>query len=172
MLQRTQRALAQRPGVSRFQQVALNQGCIEEIISEFLKQRGELKVERNVEPTSLHLDHAITDNQDGWPITLGVRHGNLDKAQANSIRGLFGENQAQGNLKDRSEISQGPPAEGETEIIKARYLIGCDGAHSWTRNEIGISMVGESTDQVWGVMDIIPLTDFRRSYTAADWQYC
>lgn len=160
-LQRTQRAVAQRPGVSRFQQVALNQGCIEEIITKFLQQNGNLKVERNMEPTSLHLEHAIIDDPDAWPITLGVRHGKLDKAGADSIRGLVAGDHAQENLKDQSQASHCPsPADDGNETIKAKYLIGCDGAHSWTRNEMGLSLIGESTDQVWGVMDIVPLTNF------------
>lgn len=157
--------------MSRFQQVAFNQGGIEEIITEFLRQNGDLKVERNVEPTSLHLDRAIIDSPDAWPITLGIHHGIPDKAGADSIRKLVDGGPAPRHLKNHSQTSHGlSPAEGENEIIKAKYLIGCDGAHSWTRNEIGLSLVGESTDQVWGVMDIIPLTDFRgsRTRTATD----
>lgn len=160
-LQRTQRAVAQRPGVSRFQQVAFNQGGIEEIITEFLRRNGDLKVERNVEPTSLHLDRAVIDNPDAWPITLTIHHGIPDQAGAGSTRRLVDGRPAQRHLKTHSQTSPGlSSTEAENEIIKAKYLIGCDGAHSWTRNEIGLSLVGESTDQVWGVMDIIPLTDF------------
>ena len=47
------------------------------------------------------------------------------------------------------------------ETIKAKYLIGCDGAHSWTRRQLGFKMEGEQTDFVWGVIDMIPITDFR-----------
>ena len=44
--------------------------------------------------------------------------------------------------------------------MKARYLIGCDGAHSWTRRQLGIKMLGDQTNFVWGVLDMIPLTNF------------
>jgi phenol 2-monooxygenase len=37
---------------------------------------------------------------------------------------------------------------------------GCDGAHSIVRKALGFRMVGDSTDAVWGVMDIYPRTDF------------
>lgn len=33
----------------------------------------------------------------------------------------------------------------ETETIKAKYVIGCDGGHSWVRRTLGIEMVGEQT---------------------------
>lgn len=37
---------------------------------------------------------------------------------------------------------------------------GCDGAHSVTRKSLHINMVGNSTDAVWGVMDVYPRTNF------------
>lgn len=46
------------------------------------------------------------------------------------------------------------------QAVNAQYMIGCDGAHSWTRSRLGIEMLGEQTDFVWGVIDIIPITDF------------
>ncbi|CAE6464650.1 hypothetical protein ACGC1H_006039 [Rhizoctonia solani] len=49
---------------------------------------------------------------------------------------------------------------GETETVQAKYLLGCDGAHSWTRGQSGIEMVGENSDQVWGVIDAYIGTDF------------
>lgn len=36
----------------------------------------------------------------------------------------------------------------------------CDGAHSIVRRSLGYKMVGDSSDAVWGVMDMIPRTDF------------
>ena len=35
-----------------------------------------------------------------------------------------------------------------------------DGAHSWVRNQLGFRLEGESTDYIWGVLDIVPITDF------------
>ncbi|KAF9777961.1 hypothetical protein IL306_004291 [Fusarium sp. DS 682] len=43
---------------------------------------------------------------------------------------------------------------------KAKYAIGCDGAHSTVRKSLGFNMVGDSSDSVWGVMDVFPITDF------------
>ena len=36
----------------------------------------------------------------------------------------------------------------------------CDGAHSKVRESLEIEMVGDNTEMVWGVMDVIPQTDF------------
>ena len=37
---------------------------------------------------------------------------------------------------------------------------GCDGAHSVVRKQLGYKMIGDSSDAVWGVMDIFPRTNF------------
>lgn len=49
---------------------------------------------------------------------------------------------------------------GKQEIVHARYVVGCDGAHSWVRKTLGITMDGEQTDYIWGVVDIVADTDF------------
>ncbi|RAL17099.1 putative phenol 2-monooxygenase [Aspergillus homomorphus CBS 101889] len=36
----------------------------------------------------------------------------------------------------------------------------CDGAHSWTREQLNIPFEGSTTDHVWGVIDIVPITDY------------
>ncbi|KAM0414647.1 hypothetical protein ACHAPT_013506 [Fusarium lateritium] len=43
---------------------------------------------------------------------------------------------------------------------RAKYAIGCDGAHSTVRKSLGFTMVGDSSDSVWGVMDVFAVTDF------------
>jgi phenol 2-monooxygenase len=49
---------------------------------------------------------------------------------------------------------------GETSTIRARYLVGCEGARSATRAAIGRELVGDVTDESWGVMDVLAVTDF------------
>ncbi|CAG7933358.1 unnamed protein product [Penicillium olsonii] len=45
--------------------------------------------------------------------------------------------------------------------INAKYLVGCDGAHSWVREQLALRVEGDRTDEHWGVIDVIPVTDFR-----------
>ncbi|MDQ6880546.1 MAG: FAD-binding monooxygenase [Pseudomonadota bacterium] len=49
---------------------------------------------------------------------------------------------------------------GQRETVKARYVIGCDGARSAVRKSIGRQLVGDSANQAWGVMDLLAVTDF------------
>jgi phenol 2-monooxygenase len=50
--------------------------------------------------------------------------------------------------------------EGEVEIVKARYVVGCDGARSMVRKSIGRELRGDSANHAWGVMDVLAVTDF------------
>ena len=49
---------------------------------------------------------------------------------------------------------------GEVETVRARYVVGCDGARSAVRKAIGRQLVGDSANQAWGVMDVLAVTDF------------
>jgi phenol 2-monooxygenase len=53
-----------------------------------------------------------------------------------------------------------PGHEGEVETIRARYLVGTDGARSAVRQSIGRALAGDSANQAWGVMDVLAVTDF------------
>ena len=49
---------------------------------------------------------------------------------------------------------------GEVETVRARYVVGCDGARSVVRQSIGRELVGDAAQQAWGVMDVLAVTDF------------
>ncbi len=48
----------------------------------------------------------------------------------------------------------------DTETIRAKYVVGCDGAHSKVRSELGLVLEGTSARQLWGVMDVLCNTSF------------
>lgn len=54
----------------------------------------------------------------------------------------------------------GPEQVGETRTIRARYVVGCDGARSDVRKAIGRELKGDSANHAWGVMDVLCNTDF------------
>src|SRR3954453_22040311 len=53
-----------------------------------------------------------------------------------------------------------PGHEGEIETVRARYVVGCDGARSTVRKSIGRELRGDSANHAWGVMDVLAVTDF------------
>jgi len=53
-----------------------------------------------------------------------------------------------------------PHHPGEIETVKARYVVGCDGARSAVRKSLGWELHGDFANQAWGVMDVLAVTDF------------
>lgn len=49
---------------------------------------------------------------------------------------------------------------GETETIRAKFLVGSDGASSKIRKQLEIPFDGVSTDIYWGIIDCVFDTDF------------
>jgi phenol 2-monooxygenase (NADPH) len=55
---------------------------------------------------------------------------------------------------------KGLEATGEASTIRAKYVVGCEGSRSRTRTAIGRDLAGDATDESWGVMDVLAVTDF------------
>jgi phenol 2-monooxygenase len=49
---------------------------------------------------------------------------------------------------------------GGTSTVRARYVVGCEGSRSRTRTAIGRELAGDATNESWGVMDVLAVTDF------------
>jgi phenol 2-monooxygenase len=150
-------------GLSRYTQVVLHQGRIERFILDSIHEHSDIRVERGVLPEKLELDELRAKDDDAYPITVTLRHLSEEEATpaqnlSNLADGLFRSNLAKDDNDDLVQKSQGRA--GTSEVVKAKYVIGCDGAHSWTRRQIGFSMEGEQTDFIWGVLDVIPITNF------------
>jgi len=50
--------------------------------------------------------------------------------------------------------------EGETRVVRAKYVVGGDGARSRVRDAIGLTLDGDQANHAWGVMDVLAVTDF------------
>jgi phenol 2-monooxygenase len=53
-----------------------------------------------------------------------------------------------------------PDHNGQIENVRARYVVGCDGARSAVRQSLGLPLKGDSANQAWGVMDVLAVTNF------------
>ncbi|MFC3300618.1 3-hydroxybenzoate 4-monooxygenase [Arthrobacter agilis] len=50
--------------------------------------------------------------------------------------------------------------EGATRRVRAKYVVGADGARSKVRAAIGCTLSGDRANHAWGVMDALAVTDF------------
>jgi phenol 2-monooxygenase (NADPH) len=57
------------------------------------------------------------------------------------------------HMKERQET-------GDASTIRAKYVVGCDGSRSDIRTAIGRELAGDATNESWGVMDVLAITDF------------
>ncbi|KAG0700774.1 FAD binding domain-containing protein [Suillus ampliporus] len=112
-------------------ELALHQGAIESIFLDSMKSLG-VEVERSTIPTSIELSKDENELTDPTSHPVRVALQKLD-------------------------TSEDQPQE---EIVHAKYVLGADGAHSWVRKRFDISMDGEQSDFIWGVLDMVPDTDF------------
>ncbi|KAJ5130883.1 uncharacterized protein N7515_006922 [Penicillium bovifimosum] len=175
-LQRSDRIPDTIPGISRFQQVVLHQGRIEQFFLDSIKAHSDIRVERGVLPTSFEFNEAKAADFEDYPISVMLRtlseedatpqqrqqHQKLADGQQKVVDdGLFRSNLVADDTDDLIRAAEASSRNAnEVELVKAKFMVGCDGAHSWVRRQAGFSLEGDSTDYIWGVLDIIPITDF------------
>ncbi|KAG8900286.1 hypothetical protein FRB99_006141 [Tulasnella sp. 403] len=149
-IERTGRAADVTAPTARYPfEVTLHQGAIERIFLDRLAEHG-IEVDRPMQPTSLELsqDEAELNDPQAYPVKVVLKH--LNEAHAISL------------TKQENQTPNGTPTDGveDTEVVRAKYVLGADGAHSWVRKTLGFTMDGEQTDYIWGVVDSVPETDF------------
>lgn len=150
----------------------MHQGRIERFFLDNIKKYSNdtIKVERGVRPEALEIDESKVNDHAAYPITIKLRHlteeESTPKQQLSASKapdGLFRSNLTHEDEENDLIHNDQSRWAGSDEIVQAKYVIGCDGARSWTRSVLGFELEGEATDFIWGVMDIIPITDFRAS---------
>ncbi|EGO21398.1 hypothetical protein SERLADRAFT_351441 [Serpula lacrymans var. lacrymans S7.9] len=128
---------------SRFPfEATLSQAQIEGLLRSVMDEHG-VHVEQPKIPISLTVSDDETELQstDSHPVRVVLKRLIPDKED---------------HLSATSQASK----DDTIEVVKAKYVVGADGAHSWVRKTLGIDMIGESTNYVWGAVDFVPETDF------------
>lgn len=167
MIRRTDRIPDTLPGISRYHQCVLHQGHIERHFLDSIREVSDCKiaVERPLIPEKLEIDESTAEDEDAYPVTIQLRY----MREEESVPLQFGHKEANGlfrsNLQTQEEedshyaLPEGAEAD-MLETVHAKYVIGCDGGHSWVRRTLGFQMIGEQTDYIWGVLDAVPASNF------------
>lgn len=160
--------------ISRFQQVTLHQGkpsslqyetatdmisgWVERYFLDSIKKDSDIRVERGVLPQSIKFDETRVEDPDAYPIEVVLQHLTEEEAnpeQSSATKGaavsdgLFRSNMAADDTEEVLARAAASGKAGTREIVRAKYMLGCDGAHSWTRNQLGYKLEGEQTDYIW-----------------------
>jgi phenol 2-monooxygenase (NADPH) len=125
-------------GLSEFPHVILNQARVHDFLLDVMRHA----------PTRLEPDYSrrILDLTIASPITAegGSEGKTVSSAYPVTVR------------LERID----PAHEGQVETVKARFVVGADGARSAVRTSLGRTLRGDSANQAWGVMDVLLITDF------------
>jgi len=87
-----------------------------------------------------------------FPILLGIEQYSTERILAEHLQGLGGHIERGVELDTFEQHDDGVEArlrhrDGRTEIVAARYLVGCDGAHSVVRHGLGLGFAGAEYPQ-------------------------
>lgn len=129
-IKRTHKVPDARLGLSEFTHGVVNQARLHDILLEGM--------ENSVTHLIPHYNRRLLE--------LEVDKGLTQNLSAHPITATFERNDATQSSK--------------VETVKARYVVGCDGARSAVRKNLGIELQGDSANKAWGVMDVLLVTDF------------
>lgn len=137
---------------SPFTSVGLTQAKMADILLDYVRQHSDIEVERGVMTESISVQQG-----NEYPVRVTVRNISTNGGMAS----FTADNDIRVDNDEELLATTGRPGV-QAEIIKARYVVACDGAHSWIRRNLQIPMIGDDMDVIWGIMDIHPFTDFRQ----------
>jgi phenol 2-monooxygenase len=134
------------------------QGRIERFFLDSLKEYSDIRVERGVLPESMSFDESQAEDLDAYPIEVVLQylaeeevnpHQSTATNGAAKSDGLFRSNMAPDDTEELLSKAAANGRAGSKETVRAKHMIGCDGAHSWARNQLGYKLEGEQTDSIW-----------------------
>ena len=115
----------------------LHQGEIENLFLDSMRKEG-LEVDRPVVPISLQLSEDQKELADPHAYPVKVRTFPTCRSYHPRRELTFVHLQLVLKRLDRESGN-------DTEAVRAKFVVGSDGAHSWVRKTLGISMDGEQT---------------------------
>lgn len=133
---------------------------IEDNLLRYIDKFSDIEVEYGVMPESLTIDADKVESED-YPISVTLRslprpdadspsHVPADEREPSVPNGLHRSNLTADSTDEILQNAQTTKGT-RTEKVLAKYVVGCDGAHSWTRRQIGSVMEGDQTDYIWSV---------------------
>lgn len=131
-IKRTHKIPDARIGLSEFAHGIVNQARLHELLLEGMKNSvSNLVPHYSRRLLELDVDPELTQDLNAYPITAKFERTDADAAEPSNI-----------------------------DTVKARYVVGCDGARSEVRKSLSIPLEGDSANKAWGVMDLLLVTDF------------
>lgn len=114
-------------------------GKIEQLLLENIRRFRDLQVEYGKVPSDIYINETILSDHEEYPFFVMLH--SVDDSPAKPLQ----------DSGEPNGVASAPTA-GMREAVRAKYVVGCDGAHSWTRKRFAIPFDGDHTDSLWGEM--------------------
>ncbi|KAL1890887.1 hypothetical protein Sste5346_008028 [Sporothrix stenoceras] len=117
----------------------------------------------DIEPGLSHQPHVILNQArvNGLMIEdIQRRTGHIEMLYGADVQHVAVDEATSHDMNANCVTTRVTMADKSEKIFKSKYVLACDGAHSSVRHALGFKMLGDSTDAVWGVMDVYVQTDF------------
>ncbi len=118
----------------------------------------------DVEEGLSHMPHVILNQARVHDFYLEIMQRSASRLVPHYARKLVGLERAPDGTSEYPVTArfecQNVDNAGKIETIRARYVVGCDGARSNVRQAMGLALKGDSANHAWGVMDVLVVTDF------------
>ena len=114
------------------------------MLLENVRKHRDLEVEYSKVPSDIYINDKALSDHDEYPFVVMLHP--VDNNPAEPLKGVG----------DPTQITLASLA-GPRESLRAKYIVACDGAHSWTRKRFAIPFEGDQTDSLWGEMTSLAL---------------
>ncbi|KAK4671666.1 hypothetical protein QC764_607840 [Podospora pseudoanserina] len=139
----------------------LQQSRVEHHMLHNILSHDNIEIRYSTTPISVDVDTSCVHEADTFPVSVSLEKvtTNTNTTNGDTTNGtnchatnghhINGQNGHQPNEHD-----------APSDMISAKYIVGCDGARSWLRKQLDVSLEGDLTDSVFGVVDMVPKSNF------------
>ncbi|KAK4197635.1 FAD binding domain-containing protein [Triangularia verruculosa] len=144
----------------------LQQSRVEHHMLQNILPHNNIEIRYNTIPVAVEVDIACGHEADAYPVTVWLKKVNNDATTLNghATNGINGhESNGQMNNDQNGHYTNGTDTNEDhtfKERVSAKYIVGCDGARSWLRKQLNVILEGDLTDSVFGVVDMVPKSNF------------
>ena len=145
-------------GISEFPHLIVNQARVLDYFAQVMADSPtRMKPDFGLEFIGLEVDGGKSRGEDAGGDDGRVRaDGGDDGVRAGGEKGTVG-NEYPVTVTLRHTAGE---RAGQQRTVRAKYVVGSDGARSAVRESIGRTLAGDQALHAWGVMDVLAVTDF------------
>ncbi|SDH44157.1 FAD-dependent monooxygenase [Agrococcus jejuensis] len=158
-IHRTKRTDDDPNGISEFEHLIVNQARVLDYFAE-AALHGPARIEPDF---GIEFVSQQRDDHPTHPVLVTIRDSGATREQEDAALAAatgLGAEAARLAVNEATAAPATQASEAPTQQIRAKYVVGCDGARSAVRRSMGRQLLGDQAFHAWGVMDVLTVSDF------------